>query len=419
MINNVPSSLRSQSSSPTTDLDFPVIETDSTQTDDATSTTHQTLEQTEAADSAKDNHSPTLDTPEPNADKPTKPGCSSQSITRSRANTTSRYGPAPSHKPANKVSSEVLLYRGAIECPICFLFYPKYLNITRCCAQPICTECFVQIKRPDPHPPHDDHDDNVSNTPDSTTDSASSSPALEPLFVSEPACCPYCMLPDFGVTFPGCPFKSGLQPSNNSKKMSPLSPIRPSDNKENPSAGTSGTNGAGAPSKAVESPNSLGVPSTSRANKRRGSIPANAPDVITIDRIRPDWSLKLAAARAHAARKSAQATALHASAFLMEGRRRGSSNRRSRNRGNGGESGFVSTGAYTQAREARQRSRSLLDEANMPPGSNGSRYVRETRQEREAREEQIRTEQLENIMMMEAIRLSLIDEENRKAKEEE
>lgn len=34
-----------------------------------------------------------------------------------------------------------------IECPICFLWYPENINYCRCCHQPICTECFVEIKR--------------------------------------------------------------------------------------------------------------------------------------------------------------------------------------------------------------------------------------------------------------------------------
>ncbi|KAJ2800773.1 SNF1-interacting protein [Coemansia helicoidea] len=37
--------------------------------------------------------------------------------------------------------------RRHIECPICFLYYPSNINYTRCCHKPICTECFVQIKR--------------------------------------------------------------------------------------------------------------------------------------------------------------------------------------------------------------------------------------------------------------------------------
>ncbi|KAJ2896305.1 SNF1-interacting protein, partial [Coemansia aciculifera] len=39
------------------------------------------------------------------------------------------------------------LLRRYIECPICFLYYPQNTNYTRCCHKPICTECFVQIKR--------------------------------------------------------------------------------------------------------------------------------------------------------------------------------------------------------------------------------------------------------------------------------
>lgn len=58
------------------------------------------------------------------------------------------------------------LYRETAECPICFLNYPT-LNSTRCCDHPICTDCFIQIKRP------------------------------EPSF--DPACCPYCVMPDLGV----------------------------------------------------------------------------------------------------------------------------------------------------------------------------------------------------------------------------
>ncbi|KAJ1999605.1 SNF1-interacting protein [Coemansia thaxteri] len=37
--------------------------------------------------------------------------------------------------------------RRSVECPICFLYYPQNTNYTRCCRKPICTECFVQIKR--------------------------------------------------------------------------------------------------------------------------------------------------------------------------------------------------------------------------------------------------------------------------------
>jgi len=34
------------------------------------------------------------------------------------------------------------------ECPICFLFYPGGLNRSVCCKKGVCTECFLQIKKP-------------------------------------------------------------------------------------------------------------------------------------------------------------------------------------------------------------------------------------------------------------------------------
>ena len=40
-------------------------------------------------------------------------------------------------------------YSDGMECPICFLYYPNPFNYSVCCQQPICTECFVQIRRAD------------------------------------------------------------------------------------------------------------------------------------------------------------------------------------------------------------------------------------------------------------------------------
>ena len=56
-----------------------------------------------------------------------------------------------------------------MECPICFMQYPPYFNYTKCCDQPICTECFIQIKRP------------------------------ESTF--EPAPCPYCQTPNLSILY--------------------------------------------------------------------------------------------------------------------------------------------------------------------------------------------------------------------------
>ncbi|ORZ20505.1 hypothetical protein BCR42DRAFT_408916 [Absidia repens] len=49
------------------------------------------------------------------------------------------------HIPENV--QNYVLYKETVECPICFLFYPPFINHTRCCDKLICTECFVQLKR--------------------------------------------------------------------------------------------------------------------------------------------------------------------------------------------------------------------------------------------------------------------------------
>lgn len=76
------------------------------------------------------------------------------------------------------------LYSQTLECPICFLLVPSRLNYSRCCQQPICSECFVQIKRP-----------------------SDGSPAL----------CPFCIEPHFGVVF-------GQSKSREELKTCPSSP---------------------------------------------------------------------------------------------------------------------------------------------------------------------------------------------------
>lgn len=44
---------------------------------------------------------------------------------------------------ADKVT---VLYKSPLECPICFLLYPRNINYSACCDEPICTECLIQIK---------------------------------------------------------------------------------------------------------------------------------------------------------------------------------------------------------------------------------------------------------------------------------
>jgi hypothetical protein len=38
------------------------------------------------------------------------------------------------------------------ECPICLLFYEGGMNISKCCNQRLCSECYLQIKKPKEEP---------------------------------------------------------------------------------------------------------------------------------------------------------------------------------------------------------------------------------------------------------------------------
>ncbi|KIW27264.1 uncharacterized protein PV07_07018 [Cladophialophora immunda] len=286
---------------------------------------------------------------------------------------------------------EVYLYKDASECPICFLYYPPYLNTTRCCEQPICSECFVQIKRPDPHPPeHEQPDPNAPPVSDAEREAQA-----DGLLVSEIATCPYCKTPDFGITYTPPPFRRGLTYGTGSHPYQIRSAM---------SSQTSISSGNLSPG----------------PGRRRGtSLSANAPEVITTDKIRPDWATKLAAARAHAARRSAAATALHTAAYLMNGQsadsrafaafsRRGMLRRSTLEGGENGPSSNLSALAMLAERHAaRQQEAAGETRANAllpPPRGSSSRRSR--------------MDDLEDMMMMEAIRLSLASEEERRRKEE-
>ncbi|GFP54982.1 hypothetical protein ACSS6W_002896 [Trichoderma asperelloides] len=283
------------------------------------------------------------------------------------------------HDPfVNGQPLEVYLYKDADECPICFLTYPPYLNRTRCCDQPICSECFVQIKRSDPHLP-EHHPDGQARNPNEGL-SAEDSPDM---LISEPSACPYCQVPEFGVTYEPPPFRRGLA-------------IAPT------ASSTAASNTA------MSSQSSLSstlIPGTATTGRRRAhSLSVNAPNVITTDRIRPDWATKLAAARAHQARRAAAATALHTAAFLIGGNESRSRIRTGRfGRRNTGSSGGTTTpggqNAGTDAPEGQ-------DPAERTPSRNPDGTRRS------------RMEELEDMMLREAVRLSLATEEERKRKVE-
>ncbi|GKZ37871.1 SNF1-interacting protein [Aspergillus brasiliensis] len=350
-------------------------------------------------------------TPAHSLPSPTSPiasGTSSSPLFRARAKTlaslatpkhgiqsdaASREMQLPRDPFVNGQPIEAYLYKDAAECPICFLYYPPYLNRTRCCDQPICSECFVQIKRPDPHPP--EHGDATSDS--APAEGSEQAESQDCQLVSEPSACPFCVQPEFGVTYAPPPFRRGLayasDPSTRPNVTSPLS--------------------------STSSLSSGNTPTTGR--RRATSLSANDPTVITTDRIRPDWAQKLANARAHAARRSAAATALHTAAYLMHSNGAGNESRislgrRSVMRRNGApeaQNSSARTGSpalqalafLTDRRGAGHEADSAEEgTGNIAPPRQSSRRNR--------------IEDLEDMMMMEAIRLSLASEEERRKREE-
>ncbi|KAK5092572.1 SNF1-interacting protein [Exophiala xenobiotica] len=293
------------------------------------------------------------------------------------------------HDPfVNGQPIEVFLYKDAAECPICCLYYPPYLNTTRCCEQAICSECFVQIKRPDPHPP--EHTEPDPNAPAVSEEEGLAQ--AEGLLVSEVATCPYCKTPDFGITYAPPPFRRGLTYGSSAQPYGVMSA------RSSQSSVASST---------------LSPP----PNRRRGtSLSAMAPEVITTDKIRPDWANKLATARAHAARRSAAASALHAAAYVLndQGQRPppGAFGRRNvLRRSTLGDDGRPSDAQLSALSFLAERHPALLADHGQagpfmgaPPRDSSSRRNR--------------MDDLEDMMMMEAIRLSLAAEEDRRKKEE-
>lgn len=302
---------------------------------------------------------------------------------------------------------EVFLYKNTFECPICCIYYPAFGNKTRCCDQWICSECFVQIKRPDPHPP--EHVDPSAPPP----------PPIEPgeereegELVSEPATCPFCKQSEFGITYEPPPFRRGLAYVNQSLG----SPWR-----KGTSAMSSSTSLSSGLSGGQMSP-------TYPPRRRTASVSANDTSVVTTDMVRPDWYHKLMSARAHASRRSAAATALHTAAYLIgdarggygDGRGFGSFGRRGLLRRSSGpefpSAGNSSAHASMMALLAERHAAGTLNRIDghewTPTGPGPSIAPPRGSSRRN------RVEDIEEMMMMEAIRLSLASEEERHKQQE-
>ena len=210
------------------------------------------------------------------------------------------------------------------------------------------------------------------------------------MLVSEPACCPFCVQPEFGITYEPPPFRRGLV------------------------YGNSHQNSLGKAASAMSSTTSLTSQGpTSPGRRRAGSLAATDASVITTDRVRPDWAKKLADARAHALRRAAAATALHNAAYMMgniQSDNRGFSIGRRRRTMFGGDSASTS-GNGTPRGDVN----ALLVAAGSSSRNEGQSDLTSNRQSSRRGN---RLEDLEDLMMMEAIRLSLAAEEERKKKEE-
>ena len=315
----------------------------------------------------------------------------------------------PSDPFVNGQPIEAYLYKDASECPICFLYYPPYLNRTRCCDQPICSECFVQIKRPEPHPPEHGDDPNNPSAAAAQQSEETRTESADTQLVSEPAACPFCVQPEFGVTYVPPSFRRGLAYASDPNSRAPAHLSSPM------SSSTSSL--------------SSGNPTAITTGRRRAtSLSANDPTVVTTDKIRPDWAQKLTNARAHAARRSAAATALHTAAYLANSNQSSDS----RNFGLGRRrraSAAPESQSHSHARgsPALQALAFLTDRRAPPPPQPTSAPPA---QEEETQEEvgpvlpprgssrRTRLDDLEEMMMMEAIRLSLASEDERRRKEE-
>ncbi|KAJ6546504.1 zf-C3HC4 type zinc finger protein [Mycena vulgaris] len=225
---------------------------------------------------------------------------------------------------------EATVYRGAVECPICFLYYPPNINHSRCCDQAICTECFVQIKRSEPTTTH---------------------------LVSEPAACPYCVQDNFGVVYSPPPWRAGI--------------------------GSEGTNSlwSDSPKGSQQSIDTSGPYPTHK--RRQKSFGADSPDVVLTDHIRPDWEAKLAAVRAAVTRRANRRIIMRQVGDRLIPV--------------GVTSGRVHALSPEEAAQAEQP----------PPNGNFEQFMG------------MGGPELEELMMMEAMRLSLIDHEEQQRKEAE
>ncbi|OZJ05825.1 hypothetical protein BZG36_00923 [Bifiguratus adelaidae] len=250
---------------------------------------------------------------------------------------------------------ERLLYKDSVECPICFLYYPANINHSRCCDQPICTECFVEIHRPVDSP-------------------------------STPASCPFCVEPNFGVVYQKPRWSMYKSRSRSSSVAGSTQMVSTTSVTSTSTAGTS--NGV-SPSTSNED---VGQAVDELPEGRRKSFGHEHPEVVTIDHIRPNYREEILQ---HARRTSAAA----AIPALPRRLRSGSST-------------FARAFGTTTT-----RSRSSSEAAGLNPHASTSAGMREYAAYMSAMRHM--NEDLEELMVMEAVRQSLMELEQQTRRREE
>lgn len=291
--------------------------------------------------------------------------------------------------------AEAAMYKKAQECPICFLYYPPLINTSRCCDQPICTECFVQIKRADP----------------TTTN-----------MISEPAACPYCVEPNFGVTYVPPPPEQRTGLGADRKTTSTSRPAVPKMTRSGSSQSSSAVNLDENASAITIAEDEREMGPAASAHARRKSLSHTAAEVVTVDSIQQDWEAKLETVRATAARRAARRVI-----FRQIGERLIpvgiSSGQRELNPNNHfideqgriiltgpvpiiGQSGTTSSTVESGGGASRLLGRSSRRHRGATGGSDTDARMMGMGPD------------LEELMVMEAMRLSMVDEEERRKKAE-
>ncbi|KAI0049707.1 hypothetical protein FA95DRAFT_1515390 [Auriscalpium vulgare] len=192
--------------------------------------------------------------------------------------------------------------------------------------------------------------------------------------VSEPACCPYCVQENFGIIYTPPVWRTGIGSDGS------LSPTWP----ESPKG----------------SPHSLESRSRPGKQRRRKSYGHTDPEVVTTDQIRPDWEAKLAAVRAAATRRA---------------------NRRIIMRQVGDR--LIPVGVTSGRVHALPDMSTVADAGTVEVGSGSGRRSRRRQQQPELNQllgsMGLGGQDLEELMVMEAMRLSLVEHEEQQRKEAE